>query len=94
MDEASSNAIAEHHLFHFSLQVSNAEQCTQLLRRHGAEPCAWALESGVKPCLDAAETILNSLSLLIQCLRHQASEPACGLPEVMASLEARRPWGS
>ncbi|CAE7206230.1 DJC76 [Symbiodinium sp. KB8] len=43
-------------------EVSNAEQCTQLLRRHGAEPCA--------------------------------SEPACGLPEVMASLEARRPWGS
>lgn len=36
-------------------EVSNAEQCTQLLRRHGAEPCA--------------------------------SEPPCGLSEVMASLE-------
>ncbi|CAE7439892.1 DJC76, partial [Symbiodinium sp. CCMP2456] len=53
MDEASSHAIAEQHLFHRSLQVSNAEQCTQLLRRHGAEPCAWALESCVKALLGA-----------------------------------------
>ena len=52
MDEASSNVAEQHRkVFLSSLQVSNAEQCTQLLRRHGAEPCAWVLEICAKVVL-------------------------------------------